>query len=106
RIAVAAHDLLGDQVLQLPEIAVADAVLLELADRVEQILGDRSRMAAGPGEDRRHPRVVLFLDPERALQPGPEGQRLNVAMRCLDGHPTDRLHALQRSSLALQQPYH
>src|SRR5207248_506410 len=72
RIGVAAQDLFGDEVLQSPEIAVADAVLLELGNRVEQVFGARPGMSAGAGENCGDPRMVLLLHPERALEASPE----------------------------------
>src|SRR5690348_5620290 len=95
-----ALDFLGDQVLQSPEIAVADAVLLELGDGVEEILGAGTGMAAGARQDMRHPLVILLLDPERTLDAGPEGEGLDPALRGLDMDPARGLEALARGALA------
>ena len=50
RLALPARDLGGDQVLQAPEVAVADAVLLEVRDRLVEVVGAGAAVAAGARE--------------------------------------------------------
>jgi hypothetical protein len=46
-------DLLGDQGLEPPEIAIADTLLFEMLDGEIEIFGTRSHMSASPCQDLR-----------------------------------------------------
>src|SRR5215218_8681334 len=98
-------DLVGNQLLQPPQIAVADAEFLEVADGVVEIFRARADMAAGSGK---HPRHRVQRLPERgspARHPDPEAERPYPALLGAHGNPPDRADTLMVVDLAPQQSF-
>src|SRR5438445_7104522 len=87
-------DLVGDQLLQPPQIAVMDGEFLKVADGVVKILGAGTDMAAGTCQ---HPRYFLQRLSERSAFAGhtdPAAQRPHRPLRGAHRNPPDRADAL------------
>jgi len=97
------QDLLGHELLQAPEAAILDAVPLQLADGVEEILGARTKMPAGA---RQHMRNAIRRLPHPAVKPGgpdPETQRPQPGALDIDGDPAHRAHPVGAAHFPSQQ---